>query len=56
MSRDANNVYVVDQWGNDPNKPTISERPLRKIGRMLINGTYPDAPNNPEAFYIIEVD
>ncbi len=56
MSRDANNVYVVDQWGNDPNKPTISECPLRKIGGMLINGAYPDAPNNPEAFYIIEVD
>lgn len=56
IRQDANNVYVVDQWANDPNKPTISECPLRKIGGMLINGSYPDAPNNPEAFYIIEVD
>lgn len=56
IRQDANNVYVVDQWGNDPNKPTISERPLRKKGGMLIDGTYPDAPNNAEAFYIIEMD
>lgn len=54
LKQDANYVYVMYQWAHDKRKPTVSARPLRKKGGMQRDGTYPDASNNAEAFYIIE--
>ncbi len=54
VHQDANYIYVIDQWANDEVKPKISLRRLKKKGGMLSDGTYPDASNNAEAFYIIE--
>lgn len=51
LEQDAMYIYVMDQWKK---KKIISARPLSRKGGMRSDGTYPDASNNAEAFYIIE--
>ncbi|EAB5411720.1 hypothetical protein DSP85_22625 [Salmonella enterica] len=41
----------MDQWKK---KKKISSRSLSRKGGIRSVGTYPDASNNAEAFYIIE--
>ncbi|VEB62847.1 invasol SirA [Salmonella enterica subsp. enterica] len=41
-------------WISGKKKKKISSRPLSRKGGIRSDGTYPDASNNAEAFYIIE--
>lgn len=51
LGQDDYYIYVMDQWKK---KKTISSRPLPRKGGIRSDGTYPDASNNAEAFYVIE--
>ncbi|MEX9251763.1 BPSL0067 family protein [Pseudenterobacter timonensis] len=51
LEQDAKYIYVMDQWRK---KKIISARPLSRKGGISGDGTYPDASNNAEAFYVIE--
>ncbi len=51
LEQDSNYIYVMDQWKS---KKIISARPLSRKGGVRSDGTYPDASNNAEAFYVIE--
>ncbi|ACN44473.1 hypothetical protein SPC_0285 [Salmonella enterica subsp. enterica serovar Paratyphi C str. RKS4594] len=51
LEQDSNYIYVMDQWKK---KKKISSRSLSRKGGIRSVGTYPDASNNAEAFYIIE--
>lgn len=49
-------IWVMDQWKNDPiHKPAISMRHIPKRGGMRQDGSYPDASNNAEAYFVIEL-
>lgn len=49
----ANGIYVVDQWRDMQNKPTISKRFIRAKGKSK-TGTYIEPSNNADAFSVIE--
>lgn len=46
-------IWITDQWKGDSNKPKVSKRHIPRRGQRS-DGTYPDASNNAEAFYVIE--
>lgn len=46
-------IWVMDQWKNDPNKPLVSVRHIRRKGKTK-NGAWADPSNNAEAFYVIK--
>ncbi|EFC5425040.1 TPA: BPSL0067 family protein [Escherichia coli] len=52
LEQDSQYIYVMDQWTGKTTK--VSTRPIARKGGMRSDGTYPDASNNAEAFYIIE--
>ena len=52
LGQDANFIYVMDQWKGKKTK--VSQRKLPRRGGMRSDGSYPDASNNAEAFYVIE--
>lgn len=52
LEQDSQYIYVMDQWTGKTTK--VSARPISRKGGMRSDGTYPDASNNAEAFYIIE--
>ena len=52
QEQDSQYIYVMDQWTGKTTK--VSTRPIARKGGMRSDGTYPDASNNAEAFYIIE--
>lgn len=53
ISQDADGIWVMDQWANDPKKPNVSARRIRKKGKHP-NGQYIDPSNNAEAYSVIE--
>jgi hypothetical protein len=53
VSQDAAGVWVMDQWANDPKKPTISMRRMRFRGQEE-DGSYTDPSNNGDALYVID--
>lgn len=53
MRTEGNCIVVMDQWANDPNKPTISSRRICPKGQHA-DGSYVDPSNNADAFYVIE--
>lgn len=52
ISQDATGVKVMDQWADDPKKPTISSRVMRFKGKDR-HGKFIDASNNGDALSII---
>ncbi|MFU0889255.1 BPSL0067 family protein [Kluyvera sichuanensis] len=52
LEQDAMYIYVMDQWKDKPTK--VSARRISRKGGMRSDGSYFDASNNAEAFYIIE--
>jgi len=56
VSQDHGGIYMMDQWDHDPNKLTISKRYVRFMNLpKRADGSWPDASNNGDAFYIIEL-
>ncbi|MDR5737968.1 BPSL0067 family protein [Caballeronia sp. LZ016] len=53
LRREGDCIWVMDQWGNDSNKPLVSARKLCLKG-TLRSGGYEDPSNNADAFSIIE--
>ena len=49
----AKGIYVVDQWRNMENKPTISRRFIRAKGKNR-TGQYIQPSDNADAFSVIE--
>lgn len=52
ISQDATGVKVMDQWKDDPNKPTISSRVMQFKGKDK-HGQFIDPSNNGDALSII---
>ena len=48
LSQDAGGIWIMDQWLSDATKPKISNRYLRKKGKLK-NGNFVDPSNNAEA-------
>lgn len=48
-----NGFWVMDQWANDPSKPTVSQRYIRSKGKNK-DGTFADPSNNADAYSVIE--
>ena len=38
ISQDANGIVVMDQWADDPNKPKVSKRTIRKCTLAITPG------------------
>ncbi|XLZ68827.1 BPSL0067 family protein [Massilia sp. SR12] len=53
LGQDAGGIYVVDQWRDMQNKPTISKRFIRSKGKSK-SGGYIEPSNNADAFSVIE--
>lgn len=53
VRREANCIWVMDQWSGDPLKPRVSSRRICAKGKHS-DGSYVDPSNNAEAFSIIE--
>lgn len=53
LGQDAGGIYVVDQWRDMQNKPTISKRFIRSKGKSK-SGGYVEPSNNADAFSVIE--
>ena len=52
ISQDATGIKVMDQWAGDKNKPKISSRVMRFLGKNK-DGTYVNPSNNGEALSVI---
>lgn len=53
VSQDAGGIWIMDQWKGDSNKPTVSKRYIKSLGKNK-DGTYSRPSNNADAFSIIE--
>ncbi|TQK10269.1 BPSL0067 family protein [Herbaspirillum sp. SJZ107] len=53
ISSAGSGIWVMDQWKNDPKKPVVSLRHIRRQGKHL-DGKWRDPSNNAEAFSVIE--
>jgi hypothetical protein len=49
----AAGIWVMDQWRNDPRKPRVSMRFVRRLGKHK-DGSFVDPSNNADAFSVIE--
>lgn len=52
LEQDDSYIYVMDQWTGKASN--VSARRISRKGGMRSDGSYPDASNNAEAFYVIE--
>ncbi|TRX75143.1 BPSL0067 family protein [Pseudomonas mangiferae] len=53
LSKDANGIWIMDQWKDDKRKPFVSKRYIRRKGKNS-KGGYNDPSNNADAYSIIE--
>jgi hypothetical protein len=53
VKREADAIWIMDQWRNDPRKPRISMRRVPRKGKRK-DGSFTDPSNNADAFSVIE--
>lgn len=53
ISRDANGIWVMDQWSDDKKKPLISKRYISRRGKAS-DGTFYNPSDNADAYSVIE--
>jgi hypothetical protein len=53
VGQDSLGVWVMDQWGDNDVKPTISKRQMRFLGMTADGKAFKDPSNNGDALYVI---
>lgn len=53
LSQDSRGIFVMDQWKNDKEKPTVSVRHISRKGKLQ-SGLFRDPSSNADAYSVIE--